>query len=163
MAQLVPAGLSVPACVLRICTCGEQQQAKQIRSGAKRGLSHRGTTSQLVRSVFQSTMGSYEGAFSAEPAAGDHRPRGGLGGAGGAVVGSPTHPAMPNLVVLWEMGPLRREVRAGARSWTRVGPRPPGLGRNWAQTEARGGWWARGPAAGCGERRRGQPGPLIKH
>jgi hypothetical protein len=34
------------------------------------------TTSQLDRSDFQSIMGSYEGAFSAEPAAGDH-PRGG--------------------------------------------------------------------------------------
>ena len=36
----------------------------------------RATTSQLDRSDFQSIMGSYEGAFSAEPAAGDH-PRGG--------------------------------------------------------------------------------------
>jgi hypothetical protein len=33
------------------------------------------TTSQLDRSDFQSTMGACEGAFSAEPAAGDH-PRG---------------------------------------------------------------------------------------
>jgi hypothetical protein len=30
------------------------------------------TTSQLVRAIFQSIMGSHEGAFSAEPAAGDH-------------------------------------------------------------------------------------------
>jgi hypothetical protein len=34
------------------------------------------TASQLVRTVFQSIMGSHEGAFAAEPAAGDH-PRGG--------------------------------------------------------------------------------------
>jgi hypothetical protein len=44
-------------------------------------LSVHSTASQLVRSVFQSIMGSYEGAFSAEPAAGDH-PRGGWRGQG---------------------------------------------------------------------------------
>jgi hypothetical protein len=31
-----------------------------------------------------------------------------------------------------------------------AGPRPPGLGRNWAQTEAQGGWWGPGSAAGGG-------------
>jgi hypothetical protein len=31
-----------------------------------------------------------------------------------------------------------------------AGPRPPELGRNWAQTEARGGWWGPGSAAGGG-------------
>jgi hypothetical protein len=45
-----------------------------------------GTASQLVRSASQSTMGSYEGAFSAEPAAGDH-PRGGWGGTGSRWLG----------------------------------------------------------------------------
>jgi hypothetical protein len=45
-----------------------------------------GTASQLARSVFQSIMGSYEGAFSAEPAAGDH-PRGGWGGTGSRWLG----------------------------------------------------------------------------
>jgi hypothetical protein len=44
------------------------------------------------------------------------------------VVGSPTHPAMPNLGVLWKMSPLRGGVRAGARLWARgpaaTGPKP---------------------------------------
>jgi hypothetical protein len=62
------------------------------------------TASQLVRTVFQSTMGSHEGAFSAEPAAGDH-PWGGLGDQGAAMVGSPTHPVMPHLVMPWKMSP----------------------------------------------------------
>jgi hypothetical protein len=44
------------------------------------------TTSQLVKSVFQSIMGSHEGAFSAEPAAGDH-PRGGWRGTGSRWLG----------------------------------------------------------------------------
>jgi hypothetical protein len=35
---------------------------------------------------------------------------GGLGGAVAPVVGSPTHPVMPNLVVLWKMSPLRIQV-----------------------------------------------------
>jgi hypothetical protein len=73
------------------------------------------TASQLVRSVFQSIMGAYEGAFSAEPAAGDHAPTGGLGRPGEPVVGPPTHPVMPNLVMLWEISPLRGGVRAGTR------------------------------------------------
>jgi hypothetical protein len=90
-------------------------------------------------------MGFYEGAFSAEPAAGGH-PRGGLGRHGEPVVGSPTHPVMPNLVMLWKMSPLRGRVRAGARLC--AGPRLPELGRNWAQNEAWGGWWGPGPAAG---------------
>jgi hypothetical protein len=33
------------------------------------------------------------------------------------VVGSPTRPVMPNLSILWKMGPLRGEGRAGARLW----------------------------------------------
>jgi hypothetical protein len=46
----------------------------------RRNLRLRDTTSQLVRTAFQSihVMGSHEGAFSAKPAAGDH-PRGGSG------------------------------------------------------------------------------------
>ena len=61
------------------------------------------------------------------------------------MVGSPTHPVMPNLVMLWKMSPLRGGVRAGARSWAR-GP-------------ARRGWVAIGPKPkprGAG----GAPGPL---
>jgi hypothetical protein len=61
------------------------------------------------------------------------------------VVGSPTHPVMPNLIMLWKMSPLRREVRAGARLWVR------GLARrSWVET---------GPKpkpGGAG----GAPGPL---
>jgi hypothetical protein len=52
---------------------------------------HDVSTAQLARSVFQSIMGSYEGAFSAEPAAGDQPSTGGLGRPGEPVVGSPTH------------------------------------------------------------------------
>jgi hypothetical protein len=107
------------------------------------------TMSQLVRSVFQSIMGSYEGAFSAEPAAGDH-PRGGLGRHREPVVGSPTHPVMQNLVVLWEMSPLWGGVRAGARLWARGPAR-----QSWATTGPKlkpggGGWWGPGSAAGGG-------------
>ena len=61
------------------------------------------------------------------------------------MVGSPTHPVMPNLVMLWKMSPLRGGVRAGARLWAR-GP-------------ARRGWVAIGPKPkprGAG----GAPGPL---
>ena len=64
---------------------------------------------------------------------------------GEPVVGSPTHPVMPNLVMLWKMSPLRGGVRAGARLWAR-GP-------------ARRGWVAIGPKPkprGAG----GAPGPL---
>jgi hypothetical protein len=72
-------------------------------------------------------------------------PTGGLGRPGEPVVGSPTHPAMPNLVVLWNMSPLRGGVRAGARLWAR-GP-------------ARRSWVTTGPKpkpGGAG----GPPGPL---
>ena len=37
---------------------------------------------------------------------------------------------------------------AGGCQVVGAGPRLPELGRNWAQTEAREGWWAPGPAAG---------------
>ena len=42
---------------------------------------------------------------------------GGMGRPGEPVVGPPTHPVMPNLVMLWKMDPLRGEGRAGARLW----------------------------------------------
>jgi hypothetical protein len=67
------------------------------------------------------------------------------------VAGSPTHPVMPNLVVLWKMSPLGRGVRAGARLWARGPAR-----RSWVATGpkpkpgARGGWWGPGSAAGGG-------------
>jgi hypothetical protein len=68
----------------------------------------------------------------------------------------PTRSCQRDLIVLWEMSPLRREARAGARLWVR------GLTRRgwvatgpWAQTEARGGlarggWLGPGPRARCG-------------
>ena len=40
------------------------------------------------------------------------------------MVGSPTHPVMPNLVMLWKMSPLWGEGRAGARLWAPGPPRP---------------------------------------
>jgi hypothetical protein len=70
---------------------------------------------------------------------------GGLGRPVAPVVGSPAHPVMPNLVVLWKMSPPGRGVRAGARLWAR-GP-------------ARRSWVATGPKpkpGGAG----GAPGPL---
>jgi hypothetical protein len=72
------------------------------------------------------------------------------------VVGSPTHPVMPNLVVLWKMSPLRREVRAGARLWARGLVR-----RSWVATGPKpksGGGGLVGPRARCRGRRGGQPG-----
>jgi hypothetical protein len=42
-----------------------------------------------------------------------------------------------------------------------AGPRPPELGRNWAQTEARG--LRGGPRACCGGGRGGTPGLLFLH
>jgi hypothetical protein len=39
------------------------------------------------------------------------------------VVGSPTHPVMPNLVMLWKISPLRGGVRAGTRLWAREATR----------------------------------------
>ena len=39
------------------------------------------------------------------------------------MVGSPTHPVMPNLVVLWKISPLRGGVRAGTRLWAREATR----------------------------------------
>jgi hypothetical protein len=71
------------------------------------------------------------------------------------VVGSPTHPVMPNLVVLWKMSPLRGGVRAGARLWARgpayrswaaTGPKPKPGGAGGAPAPLRG--EARRPAQG---------------
>jgi hypothetical protein len=41
---------------------------------------------------------------------------GGLGRPGEPVVGSPTHPVMPNLVVLWKISPLRGRCSEVMRS-----------------------------------------------
>jgi hypothetical protein len=75
------------------------------------------------------------------------------------VVGSPTHPVMPNLVMFWKMSPLRGGVRAGARLWAR-GP----ACRSWAAAGPKpkpgGGWWGPGPAAGGGAA--ASPGLLFK-
>jgi hypothetical protein len=86
---------------------------------------------------------------------------GGLGRPVAPVVGSPTvarptRSGMPNLVVLWEMSPLRRGVRAGARLWARsparrrwdatAGPKPKPGGAGEAPGPLRG--EARRPAQG---------------
>jgi hypothetical protein len=72
------------------------------------------------------------------------------------VVGSPTHPVMPNLVVLWKMGPLRGEGRAGGRVPGCGCGRPPagpGVGLGLNRSTGRLGI----PRARCGGRRGGQP------
>jgi hypothetical protein len=129
----------------------------------------RGTTSQLVRSAFQSIMGSYEGAFSAEPAARDH-PRGGWGGTGSRWLGPRPTRSCQNLVMLWKTSPLRSRVRAGARlevvgvggaprptrrSWVATGPKPQPGGAGGGPGPLRGG------AGGGG--RGGQPGQGVQH
>jgi hypothetical protein len=83
----------------------------------------------------------------------------------------PTHPVMPNLVMPWEMSPLRAAAgrSAGGYQVVGAGPRPPELElgrndvatRNWAQTEARGGGGLVGPRVRCGVRHGGQPRPLT--
>ena len=78
---------------------------------------------------------------------------GGLGRPVAPVVGSPTHPVMPNLVMLWKMSPLGRGVRAGARLWARGPAR-----RSWVATGPKpkpGG--AGGPLGPPREEARGQP------
>jgi hypothetical protein len=78
------------------------------------------TASQLDRSDFQSIMGDgclrrrRRGLLSRTSGWGP--PTGGLGRPGEPVVGSPTHPVMPNLVMLWKMGPSRCGRRAGGYS-----------------------------------------------
>ena len=67
-------------------------------------------------------------------------------GAGGWVPDPPGH-AKPGCALENE-SPARRS--AGGCQVVGAGPRPPGLGRNWAQTEAQGGWWGPGSAAGGG-------------
>jgi hypothetical protein len=64
----------------------------------------RGTTSQLVRTVFQSIMGSHEGVFLAEPAAEDH-PRG-AGEARATGCLGPLCPLCPLLPIVPIMCPL---------------------------------------------------------
>jgi hypothetical protein len=46
------------------------------------------------------------------------------------MAGSPTHPVMPNLIMLWKMSPPWGEGRAGARLWARgpLRPRTPFIG-----------------------------------
>ena len=68
---------------------------------------------------------------------------------GEPVVGSPTHPVMPNLVMLWKMSPLQGGVRAGARLWAR-GPARRGWVAIGPKPKPRGGWWGPGSAAGGG-------------
>jgi hypothetical protein len=146
--QHLPAG----TCWLAAIMSHEPGPLRRIRTTPR--AARAGTTSQLDRSDFQSIMGSYEGAFSAEPAAGDH-PRG-LVRPGEPVVGSPTHPVMPNLVMLWT---LENESPAGRSAG---GCQVVGAGaRLWARGPARRGWVAIGPkpkprGAGAG----GAPGPL---
>jgi hypothetical protein len=69
------------------------------------------------------------------------------------MVGSPAHPVMPNLVMLWKMSPLRGGVRVGARLWARGPAR-----RSWVATGPKpkpGG--AGGPLGPPREEARGQP------
>jgi hypothetical protein len=70
------------------------------------------------------------------------------------MAGSPTHPVMPNLVMLWKMSPLRGGVRVGARLWARGRGAPPaGAGPQLGPNGIPGGLadpWAR-----HGRRRRG--------
>ena len=72
------------------------------------------------------------------------------------MVGSPTHPVMPNLVMLWKMSPLHGGVRAGARLWLREatrrarggvgpGPKPGAAGDTPGPLRGK----ARRPAGGC--------------
>jgi hypothetical protein len=70
------------------------------------------------------------------------------------VVGSPTHPVMPNLVMLWKMNPLRGGVRAGARLWAR-GPAARRAGSQLGPNRSPGGLV--GPRVRCGGRGGGQP------
>ena len=82
---------------------------------------------------------------------------GGLGRPVAPVVGSPTHPVMPNLVMLWKMSPLRGGVRAGARLWARGPAR-----RSWVATGPKpkpGGLL--GPWARHGGRRGASPGYFL--
>jgi hypothetical protein len=107
-------------------------------------------------------MGAYEGAFSAEPAVGDHPwGTGEARGAGGWVPDPPGH-AKPGYA-LGNEPPVARS--AGGCQVVGAGPRrPPELGRNWAQTEARGGWWGPGPAAGGGAAATANSqGHLLRH
>jgi hypothetical protein len=85
------------------------------------------TTSQLDRSDFQSTTGSHEGAFRAEPAAGDHRTtHGGAGevrGAGGWVPDPPCH-AKPDYAL--ENGSPAARGAGGCQVVVAGGAHPPG-------------------------------------
>ena len=101
-------------------------------------------------------MGSYEGAFSAEPAAGDHS-RGGWGGTGSRWLGPRPTRSCQTWLCSENESPARRS--AGGCQVVGAGARLPELGRKWAQTEARGG--AVGPRARCGGRGGGQPGLLF--
>ena len=66
------------------------------------------------------------------------------------MVGSPTRPVMPNLIMLWKMGPLRGEGRAGARLWLREATRRARGGIGPGSKPGRGGWGYPGPVAGEG-------------
>jgi hypothetical protein len=70
---------------------------------------------------------------------------------GEPVVGSPTHPVMPNPVMLWKMSPLRGGVRAGARLWAR-GPARRGWVTTGPKPKPRGAGGAPGPLRGEGRR-----------
>jgi hypothetical protein len=70
------------------------------------------------------------------------------------VVGSPTRPVMPNLIMLWEMAPLRGEGggRVPGCGYGRP-PAGPGVGLGLDRSPGRLGI----PRARCGGRRGGQP------
>ena len=95
-------------------------------------------------------MGSYEGGLLCsllnQRLGTTHGGAGEARGAGGWVPDPPGH-VKPGYALENE-SPARRS--AGGCQVVGAGPRLPELGRNWAQTEARGGWWGPGPAAGGG-------------
>jgi hypothetical protein len=86
LVQLLPVTESLPPAANPLEAFGLRFAAVFFRAIRPFRGPFRGTTSQLDRSDFQSIMGSYEGASSAEPAAGDH-PRGGWGGQGSRWLG----------------------------------------------------------------------------
>ena len=67
------------------------------------------------------------------------------------MVGSLTRPVMPHLVMLWKMGPLRGEGRAGARLWTR-GPSRRTRGAIGSKSQPGVAGWPTGPLRGQARR-----------
>jgi hypothetical protein len=132
-----------------------QHQRRHSQGEGKGGTRRLNWSEAFSRAYWAPTPWPTRRGLSAEPAAsGWGPPTGGLGRHGEPVVGSPTPPghAKPGYALENE-SPARRRSAGGCQV-VGAGPRLPELGRNWAQTEARGGWWGPGPAAGGGAARR---------